>query len=188
MSDDELLDAQLFDDELNRLQGKPPTYPIGLSDTLAGFRVHTTEPANEVLARCREVLGCVLRSRPIDWPDNRVEPWPSLERWEALLPEWFVNLCAAETPETKLDANARRIAGLPAEIRELVDQHTAPPLGAWIARFESFRDWLWWDASVISASEFQVRYVYFDYMSHTRWDLIWLLIAAGGWRLEWRDF
>jgi hypothetical protein len=124
---------------------------------------------------------------PIDWPDNRVSLWPSLERWEEVLPEWFVNLCAAETTATKIKAYADRIAGLPPEIRDIVDQHTAPPLSKWLEGFESDRSWLWWDASIISACEFQVRYIVFDYL-HTKRDLSWLLVASGAWRLEYDDY
>jgi hypothetical protein len=184
MSDDEFED-ELFDDELARLGGSHASYPPGFGEPLVSVRARTLSSPDEVLARCREVLGCVLRNRPADWPDNRTSPWPSLETWEALLPEWFVNLCAAETTQTKIDAYARRVAGLPPEIRDIVDQHTAPPLGAWLERFRAHRAWLWWDASVISASEFRMRYVVFDYVGHRHWDLSWLLVASGAWRLEW---
>lgn len=183
----QMSDEDLFDGELDRLNGKPVGSPDGIEDHWVLARVYTAQPVDEVLARCREVLGCVLRNRPVDWPDNRISPWPSLETWETLLPRWFVNLCSAETTNPKLEATATRIAGLPPECRDMVSHHTAPPLSAWLSCFESFRSWVWWDASVISVSEFCVRYIAFDSV-HTNWSLSWLLVASGAWRLEFCDY
>ena len=173
-------DDELFGGELERVRGLHQATPS--DGELLTVRAHVSTDPVKVLARARQVLLAVLEGLPEDWPANEKRPFPALQEWEQRLPRWFVNLCTAETSEAKITATAWRLHELPPDVRELISHHTAPSLGSWVSCFERHRSWLWWDAS-LSTDHFDLRYVVFD-TSYTSWDLSWLLVAAGAWRLD----
>ena len=138
-------------------------------DQPQGFlaKVHVSAPscAGEVLDRCREVLGLVLR-QPAD-------SWPTVEQWRSLLPKWFVDACAEEI--TRAEAERRR--SLPMPEREKLAEHWS--VGAWVHWLKpSERQWFWWDGRQTSPSDLMIRVEVNDF-PFPAGALKWLLKAAG---------
>lgn len=173
-------DDVLFGEEIDRIAGRRAQCVDGLE--LRTVQVDVVGEPTAAIRRAREVLVPVLSNLPIDWPSNVQEPFPSLDAWTKILPGWFVDLCAPEMSEAKTTATSWRLHRLPDGIRDLVSHHTAPSLGAWISCFEAYRSWIWWEVDVGDGG-YGLRYAVFDDV-YTRWDLSWLLIASGAWRLS----
>ena len=176
-------DDVVFGEELRRLRGEVVRAPDGVD--LRTVRVEVVGDPAVAAKQAGEVLASVLSELPEDWPSNTQQPFPSIECWARTLPGWFVDLCAPEMSESKITATSWRLHRLPMEVRDLISQNTAPSLGAWISCFEHYRSWVWWGVAMFE-NAYELDYVVFD-DGYTRWDLNWLLVASGGWRLSYRD-
>ena len=74
-------------DEAQRLHSGPTAgeKPKGV---LTSFNLICDGNAEQVLGRCKEVLGLVSAVN--------LDPWPSVEQWGKTLPKWFVDACFPE--------------------------------------------------------------------------------------------
>ncbi|MCO5998791.1 hypothetical protein [Actinoallomurus rhizosphaericola] len=124
----------------------------------------TAADPEAVIARAREVLGCVL---------ERVDSWPPDEEWPKILPSWFVERFAPEltppAPAPIFDPAARAAAWLQMWQSATPVEETAPDktdeaeeadegpgsLSDWLFHFDPSeeegggdRSWWWWDAGI----------------------------------------
>src|SRR5919197_799872 len=92
----------------------------GLPRDLDELVVSCPEGAEHVLTGVREVLEVVLA--------HQAGPWPSVDEWKQLLPEWFVSSCVDDR-----------------QVRDCVLDKWS--LRAWTYWFQpDQRGWRWWDA------------------------------------------
>lgn len=127
--------------------------------------------ADEVLARCKEVLVAIL--------SHGGSPWPSDTGWRELLPSWFIERCAADqTPEeaqAELESWRRLDPDEQADL-EAQRQWSVRQLMYWF-RPEN-RSWHWGKACVLDPDTIAVD-VEIDAWPYGAGDLIWLLRASG---------
>src|SRR5688572_19474103 len=117
-------------DEVQRLSSgpKPGEAPNGV---VTRFPLLCDGNAEEVLSRCKEALRSVI--------GVNIEPWPSDDEWERILPQWFVKACFPEI--TREEAERRRKLPM-AEQERLAEEWS---VGAWAYWFQpSERSWYWW--------------------------------------------
>jgi hypothetical protein len=130
------------------------------------------DDADQLLARCREVLTVVL--------DNSDGEWPSDERWLDLLPAWFVTASAPEqTPAEVEEFRARWEAMSPEERRAEAAREKPWAVSDWIFWFHpEDRHWYWWEAEVTSTAGLRI-WIEVDAWPAPVGSLEWLLRAAG---------
>jgi len=113
--------------EKSSLQGK----------LLTNILVRTSCNSKETLTKCKEVLLQVL--------NHTEDPWPTVEEWRTILPQWFVKKCAREISQE--EAEKRILLKMKERIR--ITKEEGWTLSAWIYWFEpDERAWWWWDAII----------------------------------------
>ena len=137
------------DRELAHLrEGAAAEAPPGDLDELL---VSCPEGAERVLAGVREVLEVVLA--------HQTGPWPSVDEWKQLLPEWFVSSCVDDR-----------------QVRDCVLDKWS--LRAWTYWFQpDQRGWRWWDARA-EGDRLHV-WLLVEERPYLRGALEWLLQTAG---------
>jgi hypothetical protein len=130
-----------------RAGGAAEVLPGGLDELV----VSCPEGAERVLAGVREVLEVVLA--------HQTGPWPSVDEWKQLLPEWFVSCCVDDR-----------------QVRDCVLDRWS--LRAWTYWFQpDQRHWRWWDARA-GGDRLQV-WLLVEQRPYLRGALEWLLRTAG---------
>jgi hypothetical protein len=151
-------------DEAQRLHSGPTAgeKPKGV---LTSFNLICDGNAEQVLGRCKEVLGLVSAVN--------LDPWPSVEQWGKTLPKWFVDACFPEV----IREEAERRHRLPMSDRERLAEQWS--VGAWTYWFRpSERSWYWWNARVVDANHAEVQVVS-ESVPFAMGALKWLCKAAG---------
>ena len=149
----------------------------------------TAEDPHETVALIREVLLAVL-----PYAAGPADEWPADEQWTDILPTWFVQRCAPETPVRQGTA-ADWIAwwhGLARQQRETERRTNAVAdwrLLDWINLFDpdgraDSRSWRWWNAGVRGHAVGWVRFATDGHPYGGRGALRWLIEAAGGYDIE----
>jgi hypothetical protein len=160
------MEEGVYTNELGRVERGPEPHENRYDYFILPVDVECDRDAEDVLARCREVMRTVL-AQPED-------PWPSVEQWRQILPRWFVEAGGEEIrPEDEAREQAR-IAKLTFEELEKLPW----PAGLWVSTFEGGRSWYWWDAEVVSPKHLSVKLA----VEGHPWSegaVRWLLIAAG---------
>ena len=114
---------------------------------IALFKVNCPGDANNVLKRCQEVLEIVLRQ------DNK--NWPSDDKWQILLPEWFVARCAPERTLEEEEQLLELWQKLSPEEQRIASSEEQWAISEWIYWFQpEERQWFWWDAFAESDNVF----------------------------------
>ncbi|MFZ0217834.1 MAG: hypothetical protein WAM30_18035 [Candidatus Dormiibacterota bacterium] len=108
--------------------------------------------APRALGRARDVLRVVL--------EHQTGPWPDLDRWQAMLPAWFVEACVDD----------RRVRNC------VLDRWS---LRAWLHWLQpDQRQWRWWDARPVDETHLRVQLLPAA-ETYLRGSLEWLLTVAG---------
>ncbi|WP_260328590.1 hypothetical protein [Streptomyces sp. Ag109_O5-1] len=167
--------------ELRRLRSGP-----GAEDDdeprpfLVRLRFTAEDPA-QVIDNARAVLACVVA---------QMGDWPTDELWPQLLPTWFIQRCAPETPEPEhgepfdVEAWLRQWRAMTPEERAAVDQGPWT-LSGWLYYFDPTeegmgddRSWWWWHAGTDESGGWvQVATTGWPFGSGS---LSWLIEASGG--------
>lgn len=104
--------------------------------------------AADCLARMRQVLECVESARTT---------WPSLDRWEEELPEWFVRACAKPMSDDQAQAWLQRWRGMSPAEQSRVTEEQQWSLADWLYWMEPTQSvWKWVRARQQSATELEV--------------------------------
>ena len=128
--------------------GAATEVPPGEVDELV---VSCPEGAERLLTAVREVLEVVLA--------HQAGPWPGVDEWKQLLPEWFVSSCVDDR-----------------QVRDCVLDKWS--LRAWTYWFQpDQRRWRWWDARA-DGHRLQVSLLV-EERPYLRGALEWLLETAG---------
>jgi hypothetical protein len=157
--------------ELTRLESgrctDPP--PPGMSR----FEIHAHAPATArtVLSRTKQVLASVIGAAD--------DPWPDVERWAAVLPEWFVRASAPERTADEARAWLEYTRTLSQERRTADRQTRSWSIGNFTHWFRlDERVWWWWGSEIIDDDSFRICLVVTEpNFPHEALD--WLLRAAG---------
>lgn len=166
--------------ELRRLRSGPGAEDDdGLRPFLVRLRFAAEDPA-QVVDNTRAVATRVV---------SRMGDWPTDELWPALLPTWFVQRCAPETPEPEqgescdVEAWLRRWRVMTSEERAAVDQGPWT-LSGWLYCFDPTeegmgddRSWWWRAGTDASGGWVQVATTGWPFGSGS---LSWLIEAGGG--------
>lgn len=160
--------------ELQRLRDGP--LPNELPQGLAIKRISVQCPGNaqDVLARCREVLGIILLQEDSGWLLDDV--------WRQILPTWFV---ARFVPESTPEENAEWLRWWTSlsqgdRLRHLhKDLSQSWSLADWLYWLHpDNRRWHWWDATAKSDGLLSVSIVVDDWPCP--WQALqWLLWVSG---------
>ncbi|MEU1081634.1 hypothetical protein ABZ368_15595 [Streptomyces sp. NPDC005908] len=141
----------------------------------------TAEDPAQVIDNARAVLTCVV---------SRLGDWPADELWPQLLPDWFIQRCAPEPPESEhgepfdVEAWLRQWRAMTPEERVAVEQEPWT-LSGWLFYFDPTeegrgddRSWWWWHAGTgESVGWVQVATTGWPFGSGS---LSWLIEASGG--------
>ena len=147
---------------------------------LVRVRFAAEDPA-QVIANARAVLTCVVAHMG-DWPTDAL--------WPQLLPAWFVQRCAPETPEPDhgepfdMEEWLRQWRAMTPEEKAAADQGPWT-LSGWLYYFDPTeegmgddRSWWWWHAGTDESGGWvQVATTGWPFGSGS---LSWLLEASGG--------
>jgi hypothetical protein len=113
-----------------------------------GLTLTCSETAEECLARLREVLEPIEAAR---------EPWPALEEWERLLPEWFVASCARPMSPEEARSWVEQWRKMSPEEQSLANASQHWSLPDWLYWMEpSHLVWKWADGKVRTSQELEV--------------------------------
>ena len=100
------------------------------------------------LARMRQVLDCVETARTV---------WPALDRWEEVLPEWFVRACAKPMSDEEAQSWLHRWRGMSQAEQSRVSEEQPWSLPDWLYWMEPTQSvWRWARARQRSATELEV--------------------------------
>lgn len=141
----------------------------------------TAELPAQVIANARAVLTCVVA---------QMSDWPTDELWPRLLPAWFIQRCAPETPEPEqrepfdMEEWLRQWRAMTPEEKAAADQGPWT-LSGWLHYFDPTeegmgddRSWSWWHAGTDESGGWvQVATTGWPFGSGS---LSWLLEASGG--------
>jgi hypothetical protein len=94
-----------------------------------------------VIDRARAVMTAVV--------DRAGPPWPSVDEWLELLPEWFVAACGPERSVEEVERWLRWWRSLPRVEQARVTREQQWTLADWLFWLEpGERQWFWWAATV----------------------------------------
>ncbi|MFP4299056.1 MAG: hypothetical protein ACLFT0_14625 [Spirulinaceae cyanobacterium] len=160
-------------DELRHLSNlSNPEDRVDYGNFLITFNVQCRGNAEQVLQNCREVLALVLQQYE--------GTWPSEEEWFKILPQWFIQQCAAEkTLEEDEQYTARwRTLSREEQIQELEQERWS--VMEWVSWFDldEPRYWFWWDAVIENSNSFWVTLEAID-IPFPYGSFEWLLKASG---------
>jgi hypothetical protein len=130
------------DEERRHVEGGPR--PGERTDELVVVAARADDP-NLVLPNAREIMLAVL--------EHAGTPWPTLDDWRIVLPQWFVDRCA---PEMSTEEAAEWLAqwrSLPPAERAQEERNRSWSLANWLYWLEpQHREWFWWDARVTNGT------------------------------------
>lgn len=132
--------AELLEREIARLSASPPEWEK--PSNLGVVRFIAACPGNswEVIANAKKALS-VVSSESLD-------RWPATDRWEKILPDWFVKKCAPEMSPEEAERWLTRWQSLSADEQEKEEKVKRWTLPDWLYWLEpQRRDWFWWDAT-----------------------------------------
>ncbi|MET9492805.1 hypothetical protein [Nocardia sp. NPDC006630] len=171
---------EIAEGELRRLRSGP-----GAQDEQRQFFVRarfTAEDPVQVIANARAVLTCVV---------EQVADWPAFDRWQQLLPEWFIQRSAPEHVEpeqsdpSNVEAWLRQWRAKTPEQKAVACQGPWS-LSDWLFYFDTTeegrgddRSWWWWHAGTEVSGEGWVQVATTGWPFETG-SLSWLIEASGG--------
>jgi hypothetical protein len=101
--------------------------------------------ASAVNARAREVMISVL--------DGTVSPWPSVDAWRSILPDWFVAACAPDRSAEETEEWLTRWRSLTPTEQGRATREQKWALSDWLFWLEpSERQWFWWNSGTTNAN------------------------------------
>ncbi|MFG1805035.1 hypothetical protein [Streptomyces sp. NPDC049040] len=183
----ERLDPKSLSAELLRVRyGPHPDTKIPLLDVEATF---TAQDPDQTIARIREVLLAVL-----PYAAGPAEAWPADDRWPDILPAWFVQHRAPETPAHQDGSGAwatwwRGLTGQQRETGISTDAAAGWRLPDWLGPFApggagDSRSWRWWKGGARGRSTGWVRFSIDGRRYGGRRALLLLMEAAGGYDID----
>ena len=135
-------------------------------------RIRSNGNAARVLDGAKQVLLAVL--------EHAGPPWPSLEEWRAVLPDWFVEGCAPEMSPAEAEQWLTLWRSLPPEEQARATRERRWALAGWLYWLEpAQREWYWWNATVEEPDSLHVV-VQVEGWPAPLGALDWLLRVAGG--------
>lgn len=135
------------------------------------FRGSGIASAAELRSRVVEVLGAVLSASSKGWPADT--------EWAELLPEWFVDACAAETSQAEAELELDRWRRMTPAQKEQAEATEPWELLDWVHWLKpSERCWEFWECRTEGDGVVALR-VSVDAWPFAYGALEWLLRAAG---------
>jgi hypothetical protein len=130
-------------DELIRLKNPPSADALPGGAGTVRFTAGCLGRASEVLLRAKSVLTAIDK--------NSSDRWPTDEQWARLLPQWFVDCCAADRSAQADEKWLKWWRSLSEDEQARVERETPWTLSNWIYWFApENRHWYWWDAIATS--------------------------------------
>ncbi|MFE1961379.1 HEAT repeat domain-containing protein [Streptomyces sp. NPDC059479] len=183
----EHLDPTAPSTELIRVRYGP--HPDTKNPLLEVEATFTAQDPHAAIALMRDVLLAVL-----PYTADPATTWPTDDQWRSILPTWFVERCAPETPVrqgTAADWLAwwRGPTQQQRETEMKTDAVADWRLSDWINLFDpdamaDVRSWRWWDTGVRTTSTGWVRFGTDGHPYGGRGALLWLIEAAGGYDID----
>ncbi|MGY0056673.1 hypothetical protein ACWY4P_08935 [Streptomyces sp. LZ34] len=149
----------------------------------------TARDARATVGLIRDVLLAVL--------EHATAPagnWPADEEWPALLPEWFVQRCAPESPPGRTDpgtwlARWRDLTQRQRQAEAIANATADWRLADWLDLFDpeglaDSRSWRFWESGATTRTSGWVRLGVDGHPYGGRRALMWLIEAAGGYDID----
>src|SRR5439155_26505091 len=104
--------------------------------------------AADCLAKLREVLEAIQKAG---------ETWPIVERWEQMLPTWFVSACAIPMSADEAQVYVERWRTMSKDEQAEVTKNQRWSLPDWLYWMEPHQKaWRWVDAMMVTSNELEV--------------------------------
>lgn len=163
--------------ELSRLRllSSPSEKPEGIGTIR--FVVRCPRGAADVLKNGKGVLEIVASNSFLRWPDEA--------EWRRLLPESFVEACAAPPSQEEAEQWLRRWHRLSLEEQAEAEANKDWPLDSWLYWMKpENRQWMWWDGQVVPDCDHLLIAVEVDCWPFPWGALRWLFKASGASAVE----
>jgi hypothetical protein len=158
------------EDELQRLDADKQPPHVGQGIGTVSLLGRCGGNAADVLLKTKEVLRTVLHVQ---------EPWPSVDQWRGLLPEWFLESCSPEMSDAEKEVWRTWWSTQSEPERQRFTKEAPWRLSAWAyAMHPTRRTWNWWNGKVMDCDLLEVELDVREWPTALG-SISWLLRAAG---------